>query len=569
MSARLTDPRLPWLLFGIGLAGAAALIWSMQSQLGFAYDEWDFLLGRGGSGVSVLLEPHHEHIAIAHVAVYRSLLEAFGMDSPRPFQVVSLLMFCGSAALVFVYLRRRVGAWLSLAALLPLLVFGPATENVIWPFQLAFSGSMIAGLAALLALERGDRTGDLFACVLVVVSLSFSSLGLAFAVGVAVHVLTGADRASRWWVAVVPIGLFGLWWLGWGSDAESSRSLKNALTAPSYVIDGLAASLASLLGLSRRTASTTESWRSTPGGRCWRSPPASPAGACYRLGRVPREFWVALAILVSFWILAALNSNLLRPPTSERYQLIGAVFILLVASELVRGMRLSRAAVICVFVVAALAAASNLEALRSNWISFRGETELQRGAISAVELLRDRVDPESVIADGERVIMFGNAGLYLSTADEYGSPAYAPEQLAARSGAGARGRRRLHRAHPRARADPRPGPGPRGRPRAGGAARGAGGRGARARLRQPALRARRRRCGRAAPGDALIEGGQSGVDVAARRYGPDFALELGRVSRRHAARLELPPDGATRAWELRLSGFSSATVCAAGSEASG
>ena len=71
------------------------------------------------------------------------------------------------------------------------------------------------------------------------------------------------------------------------------------------------------------------------------------------------------------------------------------------------------------------------------------------------------------------------------------------------------------------------------------------------------------------PGDALIEGGQSGVDVAARRYGPEFALELGRVRPRHAARLELPPDAATRAWELRLSGFSSATVCAAGSEASG
>ena len=74
--------------------------------------------------MSVLLEPHHEHIAIAHVAVYRSLLDAFGMDSPRPFQVVSLLMLCGSR-LVFVYLRRRVGAWLALAALLPLLVFGP------------------------------------------------------------------------------------------------------------------------------------------------------------------------------------------------------------------------------------------------------------------------------------------------------------------------------------------------------------------------------------------------------------------------------------------------------------
>lgn len=67
------------------------------------------------------------------------------------------------------------------------------------------------------------------------------------------------------------------------------------------------------------------------------------------------------------------------------------------------------------------------------------------------------------------------------------------------------------------------------------------------------------------PGDALIEGGRSGVEVAGRRFGPDFAIELGRVRPSRAARLELPADASSRAWELRLGGFSSATVCAAGS----
>ena len=156
MSARLADPRVPWLALGGCLVAAAALILSLQAQLSFAYDEWDFLLGRRDFSVDIFLAPHHEHIAITHVAIYKALAEAFGIDSPRPFQLVSTAMFLGAAAILFAFLRRRVGGWLALAALLPILVFGPAADNVIWPFQLAFSGSMAAGLGALLALDRDD-----------------------------------------------------------------------------------------------------------------------------------------------------------------------------------------------------------------------------------------------------------------------------------------------------------------------------------------------------------------------------------------------------------------------------
>ena len=53
--------------------------------------------------------PHNEHIVVAPVLIYKALLELFGMDSARPFQVASTATFLASAVLLFVWLRRRAG----------------------------------------------------------------------------------------------------------------------------------------------------------------------------------------------------------------------------------------------------------------------------------------------------------------------------------------------------------------------------------------------------------------------------------------------------------------------------
>lgn len=560
MSARLGDPRLPWLALGGCLAAAAALILWLQSQLGFAYDEWDFLLGRRDFALDAFFAPHHEHIAISHVAIYKALAEAFGIDSPRPFQVVSTAMFLGSAAVLFAFLRRRVGGWLAFAALLPILVFGPAADNVVWPFQLAFSGSMAAGLGSLLALDRDDRSGDLLACALLVVAISFSSLGIPFVIGAAVQVALRDDRRRRAWVPLVPIFLFGLWWLGWGRDAESFLSFKNLATAPSYVIDGFASSLASLLGLS--AGESGDGVTAVDAGR-----PLLVLAACFaalrlrRVGRVPLAFWVALAIGVSFWLLAALNANAFRPPIAGRYQLIGAIFVLLLAAELLRGVRVSRAATICVAVVAVVAAASNLETLRQQWLSFRGETEFQRGAVTAVEIARERVEPGFVIGAQDGVTIFGDAGLYLASADELGSPAYALDELAtapelARSAVD----RVLAEALPvRLREvsarPPANGPPPsvllgEAGPVAGGCAVAGG---------EEAFGAA---AVSLAPGNALIDSATgSTVAVTARRFGSEFAVDLGAVGPAHPAIVAIPTDGSREPWELRLESSGPVTVC--------
>ena len=162
-------------------AGVMLLVW--LGQLTFWRDEWAFLLHRRGFSADTFLQPHYEHIAISLIASYKLLLAIFGMDSPRPFQVVAVATFIASLTLVFVYVRRRVGGWLALAGILPILVLGPSWDDLLWPFQLGFFATMAAGMGALLALERGDRRGDITATALLVVGISFSSLGVPFAIG--------------------------------------------------------------------------------------------------------------------------------------------------------------------------------------------------------------------------------------------------------------------------------------------------------------------------------------------------------------------------------------------------
>ena len=539
----MTDRRLPWLVLGLCLAAAAAFIWELQAELGFAYDEWDFLLGRRDWSADAFLDPHHEHIALSLVAVYKGLAEGFGIESPLPWHAVSTLILLTAVIVVFVFMRRRVPWLVALAAILPIVVLGPATEHVIWPFQLAFSASIGAGVGALLLLERPGREGDLWACVLLVVSMSFSSLGIPFAIAVGVRVALSPDRIARAWVALVPVGLFGLWWLGWGREAESYFSFANVANAPAFVLDGLASSIASLVGMGRGGPANATAL--DIGRPLLLVGAAAAAWRIHRLGRVPDGLWVVGALAVSFWLLTALNANLFRLPTTGRYQLIGAVFVLMIAAELLRGVRFSRTAIGTIVVLAAVAAVSNAALLRDNWLAFRGQTEDQRGALSAVEIARDRIDRDFVIELTNRTSIYGDAGLYLDAVDDLGSPAWTPAELIAAPETARRTADEILVEALGVRLEPA---------------------GARTANEAGCIEVVPDDLGNAVvdllPGGAVVRGGSAGVEVAVRRYSADFPVELGAVEPGTTAVVAIPTDGSTQAWQLGLSGSGSAAVCA-------
>ena len=237
------------LLAGAAVLASGALLLHWLFRLTFWRDEWEFLLHRRSWSPSSFFDPWVEELLAIPVAIYKVLVTTFGMDSAHPFEVVAVLLFLTSVVMLFVYMRPRVGEWLALAGILPILFLGQAWDDLLFPFQMALFGSISCGIGALLALERRDRAGDIAATVLLIGSLFFFDLGIAFVAGATLEVALRSDRFRRAWVVAVPTGLWLLWYAGWGHNAHTFISFHNAANAPSYVLDGLSSTVATLLGL--------------------------------------------------------------------------------------------------------------------------------------------------------------------------------------------------------------------------------------------------------------------------------------------------------------------------------
>jgi len=431
LGAWLRNPAILCLIAAAVACGVTLLV--LAGDVVFLRDEWPVVLERRGFSAGVFLDPHVGHLAAGVIAIYKLLLATFGMTSPLPFHVASTLIYLAAAVALFVYARRRVGDWLALMATVLILFFGAGAVDMLSPFQMFFSGSIAAGIGSLLALDRDDRRGDVLACVLLVVAISFSEAGIAFAIGVLVRLaLSDRPLANRLYVAAVPLILYAIWWLGWGHTATSHLSLHNIASSPLYILDAASAAIASLLGL----ASASDALPA-PSGQEWL--PAAlivalglAAWRIGRLGRVPRGVWPVLAIGLTFWALAAFNTFFGRAPGNGRYIYPSAVFVLLIAVELCRGVRLGWRGLAAAAAVVVVGVGANLVFLSDAYRGyFKPANEQQRGALSALEIAGPQEPTFVLNAKTSPVTFFDiNTSQYLSAVKAFGSPAYTPEELA-------------------------------------------------------------------------------------------------------------------------------------------
>jgi len=419
------------------VAGSGAYLLILQSHLTFFGDDWMFLLDRQGTSVAAFLDPHNGHIALAPVAIYKAMLALFGMDSALPFQVVSTLVFLLSAVLLFAYLRTRVGDWPAVLGCLLILFLGAAWRDLLWSFQIGYFGAIAAGIAALLALERDDRRGDLLACALLVVATAFSELGIAFAVGALVNAAGGAWRRRlpslfmrRLYVGLLPILLYGIWYLGWGHTAARSASFHNLFNSPKFIFDSIAENIVSLLGLA--TPFSSPKLETLGGLNLGRILLVAAIGlSIWRLWRMERPshwLWVVVAVGGTFWFLTALNADLFRTPVSGRYQYPGAIFVLLIAAELLRGVRLGTRAVTASAAVTAAAVISGVIFLHDGYTFKKRDSDNLRARLAALEIGRGHESPNLIFSF--HLLIPRSASSYFSAVDEYGSPAPSEHQLA-------------------------------------------------------------------------------------------------------------------------------------------
>src|SRR6185369_2354908 len=146
-----------------------------------------------------------------------------------------------------------------------------------------------------------------------------------------------------------------------------------------------------------------------------------------------RDFWVVAAAAASYWLLAAFNFIPGREASASRYVYAGAVFVLLMAVELLRGIRWSPRALAIAAIVVACAIAPNLAQIKHGSEWEKEQSVFTRSDLAALEIARGHVDPSFTLGSfdvaGTASLAIVEAGKYFEAVDRWGSPAYTPEEL--------------------------------------------------------------------------------------------------------------------------------------------
>jgi hypothetical protein len=428
--------RNPTALLVAALATSGVLLVALGARLSFFLDDWVFILYKRGFNLDTFLSPDNEHLVAGPVAIWKLMLTTFGLGSALPYRIVSTAMLLLGAWFLFVWIRRRIGGWAALLMTLPILFLGAAFEDLFWFSSITFLGSMACGLGMLVALDRRDRVGDRLACALLVGSMLFSSLWLAFAVGAVVDV--ALRRGERDWrrrafLIAVPVVLYAIWWLGWGDNGESSVTLHNIATTPLFVLDSFAAAIGALIGLA-----TPGEGLPSPPGLDWGRPLAVGLGALaawrlYRMERIPRSLWVVLAIALAFWISGGIAVKPGRVPWASRYQYPSAALVLLVAAGMLSGLKLDRRLLPPALIAVAVSLAGNGLLLQQSHDFYLATSRLIEGNLTAMEIARNTVEPGFYLEEEFADTGFDHidAGSYFSAIDSFGSPAYTIPELQA------------------------------------------------------------------------------------------------------------------------------------------
>lgn len=423
----------PVLLLAAAILAAAIVLTLAQWGVTYFQDTFAFLLDRQDFSADSFFAPHNEHIVVIPVAITKLLLAVFGMTSNMPEQVAMALTLFAAAILVFVYVRRRTDPWLAVIAAALLLFLGSGWSVLLWPFENEFTLPIVFGLAALLLLDREDSRGDGWACLMLSLGVLSGSLGVCFLVAAFVDfVLRGRERGwGRAYVFVVPLLIYLAWFAGWGHEAEHHMTLVNVLNSPMYVLEGFASSLDSLAGLSTIPINS-------PGQNDWGRPLLVAAIALVAFGQwrrpgFSRGFWVVSAAAVTYWLLASFNYIPGREASATRYVYAGAVFVLLMAAELLRSWRFSRRALWIAGAVALLTIGPNLAKMKEGGTWEKEQSVLTRADLGALEIARPHVSPNFTLASvdvaGTASLALIEAEKYFEAVDRWGSPAYSPAEL--------------------------------------------------------------------------------------------------------------------------------------------
>lgn len=402
---QVAESKWPWILATLMLIDAVLLLY-MGRGLTFYYDEWNFVTQDFGGGIHSLLLPHVGNISVFPIAVYKVLFHIAGLNHYAVYRLVLISLHLLSAGLIFVLASRRIPRVPALLAMALVLFLGAAWEDLLWAFQIGYMLSIAGGLAAWVLVEREDRLGDLGAMLCLIVAAGSSSLGIPVMVGIVVE-LAWQRHWRRGWLVAVPAVLYLMWYAGYGESQVTAESL---IHAPGFVADLAAAAFGGLIG------------RALEWGR-----PLALLGLVVVVRRLLRPAPITprlaglLATGVSLWIVTAAARSTISVPETGRYMYLGAVVLVLVGVEFLRGVTIAPRAVAVATLLVAFCAVTGLTALHAGSVGLRTTSKTVAAELGAMEIAAAYVPP-SYQPDPQLAPQI-TAGPYLHTVRAMGSSA--------------------------------------------------------------------------------------------------------------------------------------------------
>jgi hypothetical protein len=200
---------LPVLLFGLG-----AYYW-------FFRDDFSFIVNQSLAPHALFRAQSGSHWSTVPILVYRALYEVFGLHSYRAYQFFVIVLHLSVCGLLWVIMRRAgVQAWIATACAGAFIFFGPGQQNIIWAFQIGFTGSVAFGLAQLVL---ADHDGPIDKRDFIGLGFGFLSL-LSSGVGVAMALVVGVSTFIRrgWRATLVNVAPLALAYVIWASIVHPS-----------------------------------------------------------------------------------------------------------------------------------------------------------------------------------------------------------------------------------------------------------------------------------------------------------------------------------------------------------
>ena len=387
------------------MAVAVAFLFWLQRGLAFDGDSFNWILLSEPTSAEGLITPYGGHLILTPFLTFKAVLELAG-SSYTAMGVVQVALLLLLSGLIYEYGRRRLSPLLALPPAILILFLGSASSVLMQPMiGIQFLCALVPGVAGLLALERSDIRGDVAACVFFSLATVGFEMGLAFVAGGAVGIALRNDRWRRAWIVAIPFLIYGAWRVWAAKYGGSGIQLANLPWIPAYAADSLGVVGSSIFGLFIWPGSGQLTYIKLVGFDFAHVGSglvilmveilavALVVRRLIRRGPIPATFWVALAVLVSLWIEQGLALGPNRTPGEVRYVFADTVAFLLVLLECARGIRVTRRALIAAALLTVVAIAGNLFRFQDGRDILVEYSTGAKAAFAAIELDGSHMEP--------------------------------------------------------------------------------------------------------------------------------------------------------------------------------